>query len=265
MMSTRISIASWNVNSIKTRLPHLLQWLQDAKPDIVLLQETKTIDETFPMIEIEELGYNLAIHGQKSYNGVAILSKLPLEDIRTGLPGDATDEQARYTEAVVSTPGNVLRIASIYVPNGQSPDSDKFAYKLHFFDRLAAHTKSLLEHEEVLVLGGDYNVAPAPIDIYDPKALSGTTCFHPLEHEKFRVLEFTGLYDAFRILHPSTQQFSFWDYRGGAYQAGKGYRIDHLMLSPKALDALQECQIDETPRGWEKPSDHAPVIGYFEV
>lgn len=257
---TQISIATFNVNSIKARLQNVLDWLDAAKPDIVLLQELKCVDEAFPAMEIEERGYNLALHGQKTYNGVAILSKYPLDDVTRGLAGEDTDEQARYIEAVVSIPGSALRVASAYVPNGQEVGSDKFAYKMRFYDRLLAHWREQVKLHEVAILGADFNCAPAPIDVYDPKALDGTVCYHPDERAKLRALVNLGLYDAYRVVHPTTQQFSWWDYRGGSYERGHGLRIDHLLLSAMATDSLIDCVIDETPRSQEKPSDHAPVI-----
>lgn len=255
-----IHIATWNVNSIKARLVHCLKWLQDSQCDIVLLQELKCEEAAFPRMEIEDLGYNVALKGQKTYNGVAILSKFPLEDIVMQLPGDESDEQARYIEATACLPHGALRVASIYVPNGQAVDSDKFQYKMRFFDRLYDHAQSLLAMDEPVILGADYNVAPQPIDVYAPKQLDGTVCFHPDERAKLRRLLNLGYYDAFRALHPNTQQFSWWDYRGNGYQAGKGYRIDHLLLNAYAMDRIQSCHIDETPRGWDKPSDHTPVV-----
>ncbi len=255
-----VKIATWNVNSIRLRIAHLTDWLRNSAPDIVLLQELKATSEVFPYMEIEELGYNVALFGQKSYNGVAILSKLPLSDIKNGLPGDDGDAEARYIEAIASGKGFALRVASIYVPNGQSPDSDKFQYKLRFLERLRAHVESLLRFEEVLVIGGDYNVAPDPIDVYDPQGLDGTTCFHPLERAALRAITHLGVYDAFRILHPEKQVFSWWDYRGNGFDAGKGMRIDHLLLSPQAADRLESCEIVHSLRELEKPSDHAPVM-----
>jgi exodeoxyribonuclease-3 len=256
----QISIATFNVNSIKARLPNLLTWLDAARPDIVLLQELKCVDEALPAMEIEERGYNIASHGQKTYNGVAILSKFPLDDITRGLAGDEADEQARYIEAVASIPGGAIRVASAYVPNGQDVASDKFPYKLKFFERLRAHWAQRLTYHEIAVLGGDFNCAPAPIDVYDPEGLDGTVCYHPAEREGLRALTHLGLYDAFRTLHPHTQQFSWWDYRGNGYERGHGSRIDHLLLSPMAVDRLTDCLIDEAPRREEKPSDHAPVM-----
>jgi exodeoxyribonuclease-3 len=255
-----ISIATFNVNSVKARLPNLLSWLDDARPDIVLLQELKCVDEAFPAMEIEERGYNIATHGQKTYNGVAILSKYPFDDITRGLGGDDTDEQARYIEAVVSLQGSALRVASVYVPNGQDVTSDKFPYKLKFYERLCAHWQERLTYHEAAVLGGDFNCAPAPIDVYDAAALDGSVCYHPAERERLRALMNLGLYDAFRTLHPTTRQFSWWDYRGNGYARGHGLRIDHLLVSAMAADALKTCIIDETPRSQEKPSDHAPVM-----
>lgn len=260
-----LKIATWNVNSIRIRITHLLDWLRADAPDIVLLQELKVMNDGFPYMEIEELGYNVAVHGQKTYNGVAILSKLPLSDISTTLSGEDSDQEARYIEAVASGNGYALRVASVYVPNGQSPDSDKFQYKLRFFERLRKHIKSLLPLEEICVIGGDYNVAPEAIDVYDPKGLDGTTCFHPLERQAFRAIEHLGVYDAFRILHPGKQVFTWWDYRGNGFEAGKGMRIDHLLLSPQAADTLKACDMAANLRSLDKPSDHIPVVGELNI
>ncbi len=257
---TQISIATFNVNSVKARLLNLLAWLDNVRPDVVLLQELKCVDEAFPAMEIEERGYNLAVHGQKTYNGVAILSKFPLDDVIRGLAGEDGDEQARYIEAVASIPNGAIRLASAYVPNGQEVGSDKFAYKLRFYDRLRAHWQEQLKFNEIAVLGGDFNCAPAPLDVYDHAALDGSVCYHPAEREKLRALMNLGLYDAFRVANPTLQQFSWWDYRGDGYGRGHGLRIDHLLLSAMAADKLHGCLIDEEPRSQEKPSDHAPVI-----
>ena len=257
---TSFSIATFNINSVKARLPNLLAWLDSARPDIVLLQELKCVNEAFPAMEIEERGYNLALHGQKTYNGVAILSKVPLDDVVRGLPEGEGDDQARYIEAVASVPGGADRVASVYVPNGQAVDSDKFPYKLKFFERLRTHWQRLLPLHEIAILGGDFNCAPAPIDVYDPRALDGTVCYHPAERERLRALTNLGFYDAFRVMHPTKQQFSWWDYRANGYERGHGLRIDHLLLSPLAADRLADCIIDEAPRAQEKPSDHTPVV-----
>ena len=262
-MPTPVSIATFNVNSIGARLPNVLAWLDSAKPDIILFQELKCIDDAFPAMEIRQRGYEIATHGQKTYNGVAILSKYPLSGIEKGLPGDASDEQARYIEAIATTPDGAVRVASAYVPNGQSPDSDKFAYKLKFYDRLYDHWRIRIGLHETAVLGGDFNCAPAPLDVYDPKSLDGTVCYHPVERAKLRALTNLGLYDAFRLKHPTAQQFSWWDYRGDGYGRSHGLRIDQLLCSARAADALTGCIIDEVPRQQERPSDHAPVVGSF--
>lgn len=256
---TTLSITTFNVNSIGARIANVLTWLDSAKPDVVLLQELKCVDDAFPRMEIEQRGYELATHGQKTYNGVAILSKFPLSDVSRGLPGDDSDEQARYIEGIVTTPNGAVRLASAYVPNGQDPASDKFAYKLKFYDRLYAHWRARMGLNEMAVLGGDFNCAPAPLDVYDQARLDGTVCYHPEERKRLRALFHLGLYDAFRLKHPGVQQFSWWDYRGDGYGRGHGLRIDHLLCSARAADVLKDCVIDEVPRQQEKPSDHAPV------
>lgn len=248
-------IATWNVNSIRVRLPRLLEWLGEAEPDVVLLQEIKVIDDAFPGDDIESLGYNLAVHGQKTYNGVAILSKHPIEDIRTGLPGDDSDEQARYIEAFT---GNV-RVASIYLPNGNPAPGEKYDYKLHWMERLYDHVADLLENDEAFVLGGDYNVCPTDHDVYDPKGWADDALCLPQTRNKFRAICNLGLTNAFRALHPDPGPYSYWDYTGGAWQKDFGLLIDHLLLSPQASDRLVEAGIDRKPRGREKPSDHTPV------
>jgi exodeoxyribonuclease-3 len=251
-----MKIATWNVNSIKARLPRVLEWLAEAAPDVALLQETKTVDENFPALEIEDLGYNLAISGQKSYNGVAILSKRPIEDIVTRLPGDEDDEQARYIEAVIGD----LRVASIYLPNGNPVDGPKYPYKLAWMERLYDHAKSLLAHEECLVLGGDYNIAPADADVYDPPAWADDALCRPESRARFRAILHLGYTEAYRALHSAPGAYSFWDYQKGRWPRDEGLRIDHLLLSPQAADRLTACDIDKTPRGHrEKPSDHTPV------
>jgi exodeoxyribonuclease-3 len=248
-------IATWNVNSIKARLPRVLEWLKDANPDVVLLQELKVVDENFPRMEIEDLGYNVESHGQKTYNGVAILSKRPIEDVERGLPGDDDDEQARYIEATIGT----ARVASIYLPNGNPIDTDKFPYKLAWMDRLIAHTRSLLATEECFVLGGDYNVCPQDIDCYAPERFTNDALCQPESRSKFREMVYLGLTDAYRVQHPNVVAYSYWDYTAGAWQKDNGVRIDHLLLSPQAADRLQATGIDKDPRGKERPSDHTPV------
>ena len=251
-MST--TVATWNVNSVKARLPHLLDWLAAADPGVVLLQETKCVDSEFPRLELESQGWHLAVRGQKSYNGVAILSRHPIVELISGLDGD--DGEARYIEAPLA---NGLRVASIYVPMGQSTESDRFPFKLTFLDSIHARARRLLDDEEPFVLGGDYNVAPEEDDVFDVSAMDGQVLFHPEERRRYRKLLFLGLTDAFRALNPAPHQYSWWDYRGGAWQRDLGLRIDHLLLSPQAADRLEAAGIDKTPRSWEKASDHTPV------
>ncbi|WP_299619625.1 exodeoxyribonuclease III [Pelagibius sp.] len=250
------SIASWNVNSIKARLPNILSWLETASPDVALLQELKTVEENFPRLEIEALGYNCAVLGQKSYNGVAILSKAPLEDVLEGLPGDPDDEQARYLEA--TTFG--LRVACIYLPNGNPIKTEKFPYKIAWMDRLRAHARGLLDSEQPVVLGGDYNVIPQDEDVYDPKAFAGDALTQPESRQRFRALVNEGYTEAFRALHDEPHQYTFWDYQGGGWQNDHGLRIDHFLLSPQAADRLESCEIDRGPRGEKKASDHTPIV-----
>ncbi len=254
-----MKIATWNVNSIKARLPNVLDWLEEAKPDVALLQEIKTVDENFPVMEIEERGYNCAVYGQKSYNGVAILSKHPLSDVSTGLAGDKVDDQARYVEAWVEAGDDSVRVASIYLPNGNPVDTDKYPYKLKWMDRLAKRASALLGMEEPVVLGGDYNVIPADGDCYDPVAWADDALFKPETRAKFRMLLNLGYTEAWRTLHNETHVYSFWDYQAGAWQKDNGIRIDHLLLSPQAADRLTACEIDKGPRGKTKASDHTPV------
>ena len=251
-----VKIATWNVNSIKARLPNVLAWLKSAEPDIVLLQELKCQEDGFPRFEIEALGYHAAVVGQKSYNGVALLSKAPIEAPLTRLPGDKADDQARYVEG--TTFG--LRVASIYLPNGNPADSEKYPYKLAWMERLQAHARSLLDSEAPVVLGGDYNVIPAPQDCYDPEAWASDALFKLETRRSFRAILNLGLTEAFRALHPTRRAYSFWDYQAGAWQADNGIRIDHLLLSPQAADRLTACEIDKGPRGEKKASDHTPVI-----
>jgi exodeoxyribonuclease-3 len=252
-------IATWNVNSIKQRLEHLLAFLKTAEPDVVCLQELKCIDDAFPRAEVEAAGYNVATHGQKAYNGVAILSKRPLEDVRRGLPGEA-DEQARYIEGVISTAGGVVRVASIYLPNGNPIGTPKFDYKLAFLDRLAAHARELLKLEEPLVLSGDFNVIPEPLDAANPAAWANDALFQPESRAKLRALIHLGLTDAVRACSTEPGLYTFWDYQAFAFQRNNGIRIDHLLLSPQAADRLTTAAIRKETRGWDKPSDHVPVM-----
>ncbi len=259
-----ITIAAWNVNSIRSRLQHLLGWLSTDKPDIVLLQELKCTDDVFPYMEIEELGYNIAVYGEKTYNGVAILSKFPLDDIKRGLDSDPSDPHSRYIEAVVNIPSGAIRVASVYVPNGNEVGSDKFAYKLRFLERLYTNIKTLLTYEEMLVIGGDYNIAPHDNDVHTPKEWEGSVLTHDDVRKAWHKITNLGVYDACRVLQPiGKTAYSWWDYRGNALESDNGLRIDHLLLSPEAADKLSEYHVKKDLRHLEKPSDHAPVVGKF--
>lgn len=252
-------IATWNVNSVNARLETVLRWFEEAQPDVACLQEIKCVDEKFPAEAFERLGYNAAVHGQKAYNGVAILSKTPLEDVRKGLPGEDEDDHARYLEAVVSGPRPV-RVASIYLPNGNPIGTDKFAYKLRWLERLRAHAQELLALEEPLALVGDYNVIPEPRDAAHPNNWAGDALFQPESRAAFRALKWLGLTEAFMAVDGSPEAYTFWDYQAGAWQRNNGIRIDHALLSPQAADLLRACVIHKDVRGWDKPSDHVPVV-----
>ena len=265
-----MKIATWNINSIKARMHALTDWVKTADPDIICLQEIKTENDGFPYMEVEALGYNVAVHGQKSYHGVAILSKTPLEDIIKGLPGENTDTQARYIEAVVSGTRGPVRVASIYLPNGNpigdAPNfSDKYNYKLRWMERLRARAAELLALEEPLILSGDYNVIPNDHDTHDPIGWRGDAAFRPETHARWQALLNSGLTEAFEQMDGRAGQYSFWDYQRGAWQNNHGIRIDHLLLSPQAADRITDFKIDKFVREGEKPSDHVPVIGTFNL
>ncbi len=254
-----MKIASWNVNSLKVRLPHVLDWLKESGVDVVCLQEIKLVDEKFPTADFEEAGYNVAVHGQPTYNGVAIISRYPLEDVKIGLPGDKSDDQARYVEAAISHKSGSIRVASIYLPNGNPVDTDKYPYKLKWMERLRRHAEKMLAKEEAFVLAGDYNVIPQAEDVHDPVAWSDDSLFRLETRHAFRRIVNLGLTDAFRACHAAPHQYTFWDYQGGAWRKNNGIRIDHLLLSPPAADLLKGCAIDKHVREWEKPSDHVPI------
>ena len=250
-----LKIATWNVNSVKARLPRVLDWLAEAAPDVALLQETKSTEETFPALEIGELGYNMAVTGQKTYNGVAILSKRPIEVTLDALPGDGADDQARYIEAVTGG----VRVASIYLPNGNPVDGPKYSYKLAWMERLTGHVRRLLVTEDAIVLGGDYNVCPTDDDVYDPQGWADDALCRAETRQRYRELVFLGLTDALSVFNPQSHLYTFWDYQRGAWQKDNGLRIDHLLLSPQAADRLSASGVDRGPRNKEKPSDHTPV------
>ena len=257
-----MKIATWNVNSIRARLPNVLKWLETRQPDVVLLQELKAISQDFPHEAISDIGYNAAVVGQKARNGVAVLSKSPIDIDQTGLPGDPEDTQARYIE--VFTCG--VRVASLYLPNGNAPPGDaaaegKYAYKLAWMRRLIDHARSLLDHEETVVLGGDYNVCPTDDDVHDPALWAGDALTRDETRALFRELVWSGYTEAYATLHPTTAgAWTFWDYQGGAWPKDHGVRIDHMLLSPHAADRLVASEIDRTPRAWPKASDHTPLL-----
>ncbi len=253
-----MKIASFNINGIKARLPRLLEWLREAAPDVAILQEIKSLDANFPREPLEELGYNVATHGQKSFNGVALLSKLPLEDVARGLPGDEADEQARYIEATV-VGARALRICGLYLPNGNPAPGPKFDYKLAWMERLRKRAKALLSQEEPFLMAGDFNIIPQAEDAARPEAWREDALFRPESRAAWRRLTHLGLTDAFRALHPMREGFTFWDFQRGAWNRNDGIRIDHFLLSPQVADRLEECGIDKEMRGRERPSDHAPI------
>jgi exodeoxyribonuclease-3 len=252
-------IATWNVNSIKQRVDNVVAWLKEREPDVVCLQETKCVDEAFPREPFEALGYNVAVHGQKTFNGVAVLSKLRFDEVTARLPGDEEDDHARFLEIVVTSGRRAVRVASIYLPNGNPPDTDKYSYKLKWMDRLLHYADERMRLEEPLVLAGDYNVIPAPADAYNPAAWAGDALFLPQTRARFGALLNLGFTEAVRATTDAAGLYTFWDYQAGAWQKNWGIRIDHLLLSPQAADRLTATGIDKHVRGWEKPSDHVPV------
>jgi len=257
-MAKSLSIVTWNVNSVNARIESVKKFLQEYNPDVVLFQELKCMDEKFPFEVIEELGYNIETYGQKTYNGVAIISKFPIDDVVKGIPS-FEDDNSRYIEGIICLPDSAVRVASVYVPNGNEVGSEKFRYKMNFFDALQGHMAEIKNYDEKVIVGGDFNVAPTEIDVFDPKSLANTICFHPDEQEKYRGLVNTGYHELFRCHHPDKQEFSWWDYRGGAWNYNKGLRIDFIFANALAADSSQDCRIISEPRGHEKASDHAPV------
>jgi exodeoxyribonuclease-3 len=238
---------------------HLAAWLGQARPDVVALQELKCRDDAFPASEVRALGYHAAVHGQPAYNGVALLSRHPLEEVRRGLPGAPEDLQARYLEARIASPSGPIRVASLYLPNGNPAGSEKYAYKMAWMDRLADHARALLAAPDPLVLAGDYNVIPAPVDVHDPEAWAGDALFLPETRARFQGLLGLGLVDALRAKDDRPGVYTYFDYQAGAWRRKHGLRIDHLLLSPGAAARLRSVEVDVPVRGWERPSDHVPV------
>jgi len=248
-----VKIATWNVNSVKARLAGVTQWLGEAQPDILLMQEIKCQNDSFPEDAFSDLGYNCAIHGQKSYNGVAILAKRPIEDATPRLPGDEDDDQARYLEARIDG----LRIATIYLPNGNPAPGPKYDYKLAWLNRLKSHAETLLDSEETVILGGDYNICPTDEDVYDPRGWADDALVRPESRAAWRAILTQGWTEALAQHQPG---YTFWDYQAGAWAKDNGLRIDHFLLSPQAADRMTGCTVDRAPRGREKASDHTPVV-----
>jgi exodeoxyribonuclease-3 len=251
-----MKIASWNVNSIRVRIPHVTQWINEHSPDVLLLQETKCMDEVFPKEPFEDMGYNLAIFGQKTFNGVAILSKYPIEDVTYGLPTfleDVESHQTRYIEAFIKN----CRIASVYIPNGATVNDPKFQFKMRFLNALNDHLESQIKLNEPFVIGGDFNIAPMNDDIYDPIAWKDCVLFTKEERAYFYKMINMGFVDTIRAFNPQKELYTWWDYQRGSYQKNLGARIDHLLVSPQI--SLENAGVDPSPRGMDKASDHVPI------
>lgn len=258
-------IASFNINGVKARLSLLCDWLAEARPDVVCLQELKSQDESFPREAIADLGYNLAIHGQKAFNGVAILARRPIEDVSRGLPGDDGDDQARWIEATVPGESGAVRVCCLYAPNGNPAPGPKFDYKLAWMARLKARAEALLAAEEPAVLAGDFNVIPQDEDAARPEAWAEDALGRPESRAALRRILHLGYWDALRVLHPAERLYTFWDYQKGAWERDDGIRIDHLLLTPQAADRLTASGVSREMRGRERPSDHVPVWCELEI
>lgn len=254
-----MKIATFNINGIKARAQALPDWLDAAQPDIALLQEIKSVDENFPREIFEDRGYNVETHGQKSFNGVAMLSKYPLEDVTRGLPGDDSDEQARWIEATVVGEAQALRVCGLYLPNGNPVPGPKYDYKLAWMARMQARAEALLAEEMPFLMAGDYNIIPQAEDAARPEAWRQDALFRLESRSAYRRLLNLGLTEAFRSRDPRPGQYSFWDYQAGAWNRDDGIRIDHFLMSPAVADMMTDCGIDRDVRGHEKPSDHVPV------
>jgi exodeoxyribonuclease-3 len=255
-----MKIASWNVNSLRVRLPQVLDWLREHSPDIIGLQETKLQDEQFPVEEFLAAGYHAAFSGQKTYNGVAVLSREPACDVVRDIP-DLDDAQRR----ILGVTCGKLRVLNLYVPNGEAVTSEKYAYKLRWLERLTDYVRQQHAVYPYLVLIGDFNIAPAPIDVYDPAVWEGKVLFSEPERTAFARLLETGLMDVFRERHPEEQAFTWWDYRVNAFKRNLGLRIDHVLASRSLYERCRDCSIDTEARRAERPSDHAPIVAEFDL
>lgn len=261
---TKVSIATWNINSIRARLKILIGWLKKKKPDILLLQELKAHEDNIPRSEIEDLNYNFITFGQKAYNGVAILSKYPVSDITYNLPNFKKDLQSRYIEAFVNLENKGIRVASIYVPNGNPINTDKYTYKLKWLEKFYDHAKKLLDFEEYTVLGGDFNICPKSIDAADENLISNDAIYTKDVKKIYKNIINTGYYDTFRSINSELPGFTYWDY-GQSFKNDIGVRIDHFFMSPYALDIVNNIYVDKEPRAMEKPSDHTPLVVEIEI
>lgn len=255
-----MKIATWNVNSLRVRLPQVLQWLETARPDVLALQETKLSDDKFPVEEIAAAGYDVVFHGQPTYNGVAILSRTPLSEARHGIPG-FDDDQARVLAATVEG----VRILDLYVPNGQEVGSDKYDYKLRWLDHLAGLVALELEQNSRVVVLGDFNIAPADADVHDPDEWRGRILFSEPEKSALQRLLDLGLVDSFRLFDQDENVFSWWDYRAAGFRRNRGLRIDLVLLSRALSGTCTDASIDRLPRSWERPSDHAPALATVKL
>ncbi len=250
-----MKFASWNVNSIKARQDIVLRWLEETSVDVLMIQELKGLD--FPVLDkFEALGYQVSTVPQKTYNGVATLSKHDIKIVKDKLPGFEEDDQARYQEMTI----NGWRVINIYAPNGNPVDSEKYPYKLKWLDHLYDHLKTLRENEIPFFICGDFNIIPEERDCYNPDVWKDDALFKVESRRRLRKIMYLGLIDAFRAFNQQDEQYTFWDYQGGSFPANKGIRIDHFLVSPEIADRMENCHIDAVPRGWEKPSDHTPII-----
>jgi len=256
-MNNIFRLATWNVNSVRSRHDHLIQWLTLRKfPEIVCLQETKVVNDDFPRQELESLGYQVTLNGQKSYNGVAILSRFEMKDVQIGMGNPAVDKEARVISATIEG----VRIVNVYVPNGQMPQSEKYIWKFEFLKAFIKYLQQAIKDFEKVIVCGDLNIAFEPIDVWAPDAFKGSIMFTDQERKVLGDIFKLGLKDSFRILNPEAHEFSWFDYMSMAFQANRGWRIDYILATKSALDLIEACKIDPEPRGWEKPSDHCPVV-----
>lgn len=254
---------TWNVNSVKARLTHLIDVINEHDPDIICLQELKCETDKFPKEELEHFNYNIYAHGQKSYNGVAILSKIVADEVKTNFDSNLIPDQSRFIEIGINSPIGYVKAISLYAPNGSDVGSEKFDIKLKFYDAFSNYIESIKSFDEKIIIGSDYNIAPFDIDVYNPEKLKNTTCFTYQEQQKLRTILNSGFVDNFRILHPNKKEFSWWDYRGGSFEQNKGMRIDSIISTSNTISNLEKCWIDYKTREKNKPSDHAPVIAEY--